>query len=256
MKRQLFLILVVIFLASLTAFSTEQMPDRLIIGKDTIYLKSFPLDYLRVKHKIRKAPFDYGDGWGFPHTGCYRGYVATWQIIDDFLTLKEVQKIDSVETQLNIVEYLSANGYNPKTINGYVVADWYSDTLKHYNFFSYNLAYKLDRFYVSKDYLREDNKRIELIFENGKLIKNDIIPIETYKLGDTLSLDVHYFQDWYVWFDWKKVQVKGIIRENDGKKVLLEIVCWGTDKKKIKRKLQKEIAENVWVNPRYCKREN
>ena len=33
MKRRLFLILVVIFLASLTAFSTEQMPDRLIIGK-------------------------------------------------------------------------------------------------------------------------------------------------------------------------------------------------------------------------------
>jgi len=109
--------------------------------------------------------------------------------------------------------------------------------------------------YVSKDYLGEKDKKEKLVFENGKLIENNIIPIEAYELGDTLSLDVHYFQNWYVWFDWKKVQVKGIIRENNGKKVLLEIVCWGTDKKRIIRKLQKEIAENVWVNPRYCKRE-
>ena len=92
-----------------TAFSTEQSPDRLIIGKDTVYLKSFPLECLRLK----KSPFDYGD-WGFPSTGCYRGYIATWQIIDEFLMLKEVQKIDSLGTQLNIVEYLSNNGYTPK----------------------------------------------------------------------------------------------------------------------------------------------
>ena len=68
MKKRFFLILVVIFLASLTAFSTEQIPDRLIIGKDTIYLKTFLLDYLRVKYKIRKAPFDYGGGWDFRDT--------------------------------------------------------------------------------------------------------------------------------------------------------------------------------------------
>ena len=74
------------------AFSTEQIPDRLIIGKDTIYLKTFPLDYLRVKYKIRKAPFDYGGGWDFPYTVCYRGYVATWQTIDDFLTLNTHQR--------------------------------------------------------------------------------------------------------------------------------------------------------------------
>ena len=253
MMKRLFVILVVIFLASLTAFSTEQVPDKLIIGKDTIYLKTFPFDYLRVRHKIRKAPFDYGGVWDFPHTGCYRGYVATWQIIEDFLTLKEVQKIDSVGTQLNIVEYLSANDYNPQTINGYVVAEWFSDTLKHYDFFRYNFAFKLDKFYVSKDYLREEDKKIELIFENGKLIKNDITPIEAYKLGDTLGLDVYYFTNWLIGY--KSVLVQGIIRENNGKKVKLEIFSLGTDKKRIKRKLRKEIAlDYIWVNPRYCKK--
>ena len=104
MKR-LFLILSVIFLAFSTAFSTEQYPDKLIIGKDTIYLKSFPLENMRLR--LKKSPFDYANKYGFPSTGCYRGYVATWQIIDENLTLKEVQKIDSIGTQLNIFEYLS-----------------------------------------------------------------------------------------------------------------------------------------------------
>ncbi len=247
MKR-FFLILAVIFFALSTAFSTEQFPDKLIIGKDTIYLKSFPLESLN----LMKAPFHY-DGYSFPSTGCYRGYVATWQIVDKALTLKEVQKIDSVGTQLNIIEYLSNNGYIPKITNGNIVADWYSDTLKLYDFFAYNLAYKFDEFYISKDYLRDKNKKIELVFETGKLIRNDIIPIETYELGDTLCLDVYYYQNWLVGY--KSVLVQGVIEENNGNKVKLKIISLGTDNKSIKRKLQKEInLDYVWVNPRYCKR--
>ena len=255
--KQLFLILLVIFLAVSTAFSTEQTPDKLIIGRDTIYLKSFPLDYVRVKHKI-KAPFDYGK-YTFPHTGCYRGYIATWQIIGEFLTLKEVQKIDSVGTQLNIIEYLSSSGYTPKIINGYVVADWYSDTLRLYDFFSENFAYKLNEFYVSKEYSRNRDKKIELIFENGKLIENNIVPIEDYKVGDTLYVNTqHYFQGW--WDIWElgyniKSQLKGVVRENNGKMVRLEIISYGTDKKQRIRKIQNKInSNNFWANPRYCKK--
>lgn len=248
MKR-FFLILALNTLLFSTAFSTEQFPDRLIIEKDTIYLKSFPLECLRLK----KSPFDYGD-WEFPNTACYRGYIATWQIINESLTLKEVQKIDSVGTQLNIIEYLSNNGYVPKIVNGHVVADWYSDTLKLYDFFSYNLAYKFDKFYVSKDYLGEKDRKIELVFENGKLIRNDIVPIKEYKIGDTLCLNVHYYQNWLAGYK-NNVLVKGIVRENNGKKVKLEIFSLGTEKKSIKRKLQKEInLDYIWVNPRYCKR--
>ena len=253
MKR-LFLILSVIFLAILTAFSTEQTPDKLIIGKDTIYMKSFPLENLRLK----KSPFDYGR-YGFPSTGCYRGYVATWQVIDENLTLKEVKKIDSIGTQLNIVEYLSDNGYNPKIKNDYVVADWYSDTLKLYDFFTENFTYKLNEYYVSKDYLKNKDTKIELIFENGKLIANNIIPIEDYKVNDTLYVNTqHYFQDW--WDVWElgyniKTQLKGVVRENNGKKVRLEIISYGTDKKRRIRKIQSKInSTNFWVNPRYCEK--
>ena len=100
MKRFLLIIVVKFFVFS-TAFSTEQIADILIIGNDTVYLKSFPLDYLGIKHRILQDPFDY-DGYSFPHTGCYRGYVATWQVIDKNLLLKKVQKIDSIGTKFNI----------------------------------------------------------------------------------------------------------------------------------------------------------
>jgi hypothetical protein len=107
---------------------------------------------------------------------------------------------------------------------------------------------------VSKDYLGEKDKKIELVFENGKLIKNNIIPIEAYKLGDTLCLDIHYYQNWLAGYK-NSVLIRGIVRENNGKKVKLEIFSLGTEKKSIKRKLQKEInLDSVWVNPRYCKR--
>jgi len=94
MMKRFLLVIAAIFLTFSTVLSTEQFPDILIIGKDTIYLKSFPLEQLRAKNKFIKTPFDYGS-YSFPSTGCYRGYVATWQIIDEFLTLKEVRKIDS-----------------------------------------------------------------------------------------------------------------------------------------------------------------
>ena len=103
MKRTL-VFLGVFLLAHLTGFATEQVPDRLIIGKDTIYLKSFPLEDIKVNGASLKPPFMYGK-YSFPHTGCWRGYIATWQVIDNFLLLTKVEKLDSVNTQLNIVEY-------------------------------------------------------------------------------------------------------------------------------------------------------
>ena len=130
MKR-LLLILTVNFLAFSTALSTEQISDILIIENDTVYLQTFPLDYLRVNVPLLNY---------YEHPLCLRGYVATWQIIDDALTLNKVVILDSVGTQLNIIEYLENNDYNPKIIDGFLIADWYSDTLKHYDFFMYKLT--------------------------------------------------------------------------------------------------------------------
>ena len=77
MMKRLLLILAANVLAFSTVLSTEQTPDRLIIGKDTIYLKSFPLEQLRTKNKFSEPPFYYYGKYSFPSTGCYRGYIAT-----------------------------------------------------------------------------------------------------------------------------------------------------------------------------------
>ena len=127
MKRFL-LIAVISFLAFSTTLATEQAPDLLIIEKDTFYLKSFPLENLNFYSKV----FD-----NSRTTGCHRGYIATWQVIDGVLMLKEVRKFDSSKKGLqgakfNIIEHLKNSGYNPKTINDFIIADWYTDTLKRY----------------------------------------------------------------------------------------------------------------------------
>lgn len=250
--KRFFLLLVIGFLACSKTFSTEQVSDVLIIGNDTVYLKSFPLESL-IEQQILKFPFTYGE-YLSPSTNCYRGYIATWQIMEEMLVLKDVVKLDSLGTRLNIVEYFENNGYNPKLKDNYVIADWYSDTLKSYDFFRSNYAYTLDDFYVSKDFLKNQDKRIELLFEKGKLITNNIIPIQSYQIGDTLSFDVHYNQDWWLWVNSKSVQLTGIVMNNNGKKVRLKIIAWGGNKKQINKKVQREVTDMIWVNPRYCKK--
>ena len=226
----------------------------MIIGKDTILLQTFPLECIRNKQGF-DAPFYY-NGWSFPHTALWRGYVATWKVVDDFLLLKKVQKFDSVGTKLNIVEYLENNGYSPKILNGYVVADWYSDILtRHLR--SSSCVWRDDRFRVSNwwQWRDNENERVELVFEGGKLIENNIIPIEDFQIGEMLSFEVWYFVDWYIWSTHRRAQVTGVIRENNGKKVLLEIVCWGTEHERTKRRIQRAIPSPIlWVNPRYCDR--
>lgn len=119
MKRYI-LIIAIFFLSLSKVFSTEQISDRLIIGSDTFYLKSFPLEDLRFKHRLEKPPFKYGE-YSFPHTACYRGYVATWRIIDEKLMLIEVEKVDSTNKKLNIIEYFENNNYTPTVIDGFLL---------------------------------------------------------------------------------------------------------------------------------------
>lgn len=251
MKRYI-LTIAIFFLSLLKVFSTEQIPDRLIIGDDTIYLKSFPLEELRVKHSFKKPPFKYGN-YSFPNTGCWRGYVATWKIIDKKLMLIKVEKIDSTSKKLNIIKYFESNNFTPTVIDGYVFADWYTETLKRYDLFSG--YYRYDKYYIAKDYLMYSNKKTELKFEKGNLVKNLITPIESYEIGDTLYMDLSYYRHWLLKDG--SVTVSGIIKDNNGKMVRLEIISYGTQKKRIIKKIRQKMrysSNNFWINPRYWKR--
>ena len=248
MKRFILILIGNIFTFSIV-IATEQCPDILIIGKDTIYLKSFPLENLKVNNKTFKAPFDNG---GWVSTGCWRGYIATWQIIDELLVLTKVENHFSKQ-KLNIVEYFKRIGYNPKTKNGYVIADWYTDSLKNYESV-YNEA-KYEKFYlIGADFPEREDKKVELKFVNGKLIRNSITPIENYKVGGKVSF--YYSQNWILGF--RGVTIHGVIRENNGKMVRLEDISFSADNEEtIKQIQQKTISDfdNFWINPRYCIKE-
>jgi hypothetical protein len=161
MKRLLLLISLIINVSNCRA--TQQIPDFLIIGKDTFKIFSFPLEVL----KIEKAPFYYRGGWGFPHTGCYRGYQATWKIVDSKLFLVHVTKVDSTNEKLDIVKYLSENNHPPTVINGLIFADWYSAKFRYCERWFYNY----------RNCMYAPNEKVLfpiLIIKNGAIIKNNM----------------------------------------------------------------------------------
>lgn len=253
--RKVTLIFSLFIISIIKVTATEQIPDLLIIENDTFYLKTFPLEQLRLKERIKINPFEYGD-YEFPHTGCYRGYVATWKVIDDKLMLIEVEKVDSISEKLDIVEYFKKADFKPAMINGIVHADWYSDTLKRYNYFRY--YFNPERFYLGVDYLNESNKKVELIFNKGLLRANKINNINSYKTGDILTKEISYYRKWFL----KRglTGVDAVIKENNGEMVRVEIMNFGTTKKmalkEIKRIMKIREGQEYWINPRYWDRKN
>ncbi len=141
-------------------YATEQISDKLIIGHDTICLQTFPIEDLNFK--IR--PFKYGN-YDFSHTACWRGYQATWKVIDNKLFLVEVISVDSTPDTLELVQYFRKNGYEPKIINGLIYADWFTADLEKY--------LSLD---VNKGCIYRSNtpkkKKVVLKFNRGVMLEN------------------------------------------------------------------------------------
>jgi hypothetical protein len=144
-------------------FATQQIPDLLIVGKDTFMLYSFPLQALN----LAQAPFDYG-GYSFPGTNCYRGYQATWKILDNKLFLVHINKVDSTRKELDIVKYFKENNYYPTIINGLIFADWYSVKFRYWD--------RWNPRFQNIIYSPIDNKVIFPILEikSGYIIKNKL----------------------------------------------------------------------------------
>ena len=254
MKKIVFLS-VILFLSTIS-FATEQFPDLLIIENDTLYLKSFPLEELRLKEKFQKSPFEYYENIDFPHTGCYRGYVATWKVIDTKLFLIEIEKVDSTRQKLNLKDYFNKNDYNPSLVNGQIFADWYSDTLKRYDYYAY--YFNSERYYLAVDYLKNTERKNELIFSHGILTHNNIERIDSYIVGDTLTKEISYYRQWFL----KRglTNVDAIIMENNGRMVRVEFVDFGTKRKNTIKELKQLMGireeKEQWINPRYWEKKN
>ena len=249
MKKQ-FLILILLIFSCSVVLSTEQFPDILIVENDTVFLKSFPLEDLISKKKFQKKPFTYGE-YSYPHTACWRGYVATWKIIDSKLMLLEVMKVDSTLEKLNVIEYFELNNYDPTIINGLVFADWYTSNLYKYEFPTYDYSY--EQFLVCNYPISTDNKRIELSFKEGCLISNQLRPVNSFQIGDTLHIKVGYSSDQYRFYT-PKTLIEGVIQENNGKLVRVVIASYGIEDQVAIKEIQKKLnysPDNYWINPRY-----
>src|SRR5690554_1414545 len=241
------LILLAFVLSSLNCFSTIQIPDFLIIEKDTFYLDSFPLERLG----FEKSPFSYGE-FNFPHTGCWRGYRATWKIIDNKLALIEVVKVDSTNQKLDIIDFFNQNNYTSKLVNGYVYADWYTSRL----FTCSSLYYYLH----SRFHLEEENpwtmnkKNVQLVFDKGNLKVNRIVKLDSYQIGDTLSFVFSHFPPGLI--RKKSVNIQATIAELRKEMVLVRIYSYDTEKNEEIEKIRKYFGNMVdtdfiVTNPRY-----
>jgi hypothetical protein len=76
-------------LISLQAFGTAQIPDKIIYRGDTLSLFGCPLEYLRNTLPVNSDNL-FGSSGCF-YTACYRGYVATWEVIDNRLYLNSIR---------------------------------------------------------------------------------------------------------------------------------------------------------------------
>lgn len=236
---------------SLTCLSTEQIPDLLIIEKDTFFLKSFPLEKLQ----FQKPPFSYGE-FNFPHTGCWRGYVATWKVIDDKLALIEIEKVDSTKQKLNIFDFFKQNNFSPKLIDGYVYADWYSLSLIT-NSFPYGHRYS--GIYLDEEYSWNENKKeVQLVFEKGVVKENNIKNFNSYKIGDTLCYDFSHFPPGLI--KKKSLHLQASIIELRKDMALVKIYSYDTGKKKEIEQIRKYLGnmvntDTLLTNPRYWEKE-
>lgn len=131
MRKDLTQGLVIILCSLLTAINfsltVDQKPDLLIIGNDTLFLRSFPLEDLGFE--IR--PFQSSDIY-VPNLDCLREYQATWKVIDKKLFLVEIAQDNLSHDKVDILPFFEANHYNPVVINGLVFADWVTIELSTY----------------------------------------------------------------------------------------------------------------------------
>ncbi len=166
MKRiLLFLIFVALFQR---IFATEQVPDILLIGNDTIYLKTFPLESIELKYR----PFGLTRATA-PHTGCWRGYHAVWRLKNDSLYLEKILNCQwqAKSEEENIIELFKKNSLEKYIMDGKIFATWYDKIL-------FNPPPAMAKFYKGRIYIYEvtykepEEKDIIMKFVKGILIIN------------------------------------------------------------------------------------
>ena len=137
--------------ASFAGYATEQAPDRLVIGKDTLLLHALPLEQWQ-KQNNREQPF-FPDSHLVVTTGCWRGYIAYWELIGNRLYLINIFNCN-LETKVDLNTLFAGKVHDKR-----VYADWFSDTVT---------VYKGDLiFYEHNGFSAIYEHELEFVFANG-----------------------------------------------------------------------------------------
>lgn len=176
---KLFLSLLLLMLLSSFTFATSQDPDVLILDGKTYDLYANPLESY------------YGEGWRpafwfAPNTvnsGNWRGYVATWEIINDSLYLTKINSWfcnKRIRTRSGCRRVTLRDLFGVKVVNGRVAATWSYDELRvpdgkeiEYVHMGYGSVYERD-----------------IIFgvDAGKILKREVIDNTKGTLPSNLEL--------------------------------------------------------------------
>lgn len=144
---------VLAILLSFSTYATEQAPDRLIINGDTLRLHALPLEQWKQQNGW-DGPFFIDSLHNFS-TGCWRAYIADWEVINDRLYLTNIYNCNRT-AHVNLDTLFPGKVHNER-----VYADWFSDTVTAYYG---NLVY-----YEHSGFSSIYEHELELSFTNGKL---------------------------------------------------------------------------------------
>ena len=171
-------LLFILFFLTITfdCFATEQEPDLLVFGNDTIYLKSYPLEFL----KLTERPFGHSEQTP-PSTACWRGYSAIWRIKDNQLFLEKVIQCQSDinnKGDEDIVALFNRNQieFLREDYDGMILANWVTiDLYSTDNPYARNFP---DRIYLQDVYLgnaKNEEKSLKIRIINGTIEINKLI---------------------------------------------------------------------------------
>lgn len=113
------IIFIIALIIPVCGSATEQIPDILIWKGDTSYIFAAPLERHSDINSLRSKLF--GEKEADTHTGCGRGYMAEWSIIEDEIFLTNIFSCqyyqDSIKSDLKTL-------FGDKCKDGRVKADW------------------------------------------------------------------------------------------------------------------------------------
>lgn len=112
-------IILLLLICNLKVVATAQVPDLMIIGKDTFQMHTNPLEIYLDSIGDRDFPDFKGGG----STACWRGYQAIWRLENDSMFLEKIQSChrDEGDVDANLEKM-----FGDKFINGKVYAYWFT----------------------------------------------------------------------------------------------------------------------------------